>query len=166
MRKLVVAMSAALSVAGCAAQQPLLHWTKPGATQDVFMQDRYACLQRTQERSGAYNTTLFVSCMAARGYKEDANGDLFPPPEAVARPNPFAVLGNALQETAANMNNPQVAPARRAYDQSVADYRNCLAVNPSNANACEGQRQIMEANQRVLSATFQPSTNTSVYVGR
>ena len=39
--------------------------------------------------------------------------------------------------------------ARRQYEQSVADYRECLAVNP--ANACDGQRQIVEANERVLS---------------
>ena len=40
--------------------------------------------------------------------------------------------------------------ARRQYEQSVADYRECLAANP--ANACDGQRQIMEADERVLSA--------------
>jgi hypothetical protein len=39
--------------------------------------------------------------------------------------------------------------ARRQYEQSVADYRECLAANP--ANACDGQRQIVEANERVLS---------------
>ena len=41
--------------------------------------------------------------------------------------------------------------ARRQYEQSAADYRECLAANP--ANACDGQRQIMEADERKLSAT-------------
>jgi hypothetical protein len=36
------------------------------------------------------------------------------------------------------------------YDKSVADYRACIAVKP--ASACEGQRHIMEANQRVSAA--------------
>jgi hypothetical protein len=40
--------------------------------------------------------------------------------------------------------------ARRQYEQSVADYRECRAANP--ASACDGQRQIVEANERVLSA--------------
>ena len=39
--------------------------------------------------------------------------------------------------------------ARRQYEQSVADYRECLAANP--ANACDGQHQIMEADERALS---------------
>jgi len=56
----------------------------PGATQEAFMRDRYVCLQQTpQDRAGNYNTTLFASCMGARGYKEDPNGDLSPPPQAV-----------------------------------------------------------------------------------
>ena len=49
--------------------------------------------------------------------------------------------------------NPDTAieeKARRQYEQSVADYRECLAANP--ANACDGQRRIMEANQRAHSA--------------
>jgi hypothetical protein len=49
--------------------------------------------------------------------------------------------------------NPDTATqekARRMYEQSVADYRECLAANP--ANACDGQRQIMEADERALSA--------------
>ena len=73
----------ALILGGCAAAQPS-HWEKPGATQEAFMRDRYVCLQQTpQDRAGNYNTTLFASCMGARGYKEDPNGDLSPPPQAV-----------------------------------------------------------------------------------
>ena len=36
----------------------------------------------------------------------------------------------------------------RDYDQSVADYENCLAANPSNPTACDRQRRIMEAYER------------------
>jgi len=58
----------ALILGGCAAAQPS-HWEKPGATQEAFMRDRYVCLQQTpQDRAGNYNTTLFASCMGARGY--------------------------------------------------------------------------------------------------
>jgi hypothetical protein len=52
--------------------------------------------------------------------------------------------------------NPAVA-ARNTYDRSVADYKKCIAANPSNINACEGQRHIMESNQQALAATSQPS---------
>jgi hypothetical protein len=40
--------------------------------------------------------------------------------------------------------------ARNDFDKSVAAYRNCTAVKP--ANACEPERQVMLANQQVLSA--------------
>ena len=37
-----------LTVVGCA---PLV-WTKPGGTQSEFAEDRYACLQESQQRQG------------------------------------------------------------------------------------------------------------------
>lgn len=40
--------------------------------------------------------------------------------------------------------NAQTA-ARSAYDQSVANYENCIAARPSNPRACERLRQSMEA---------------------
>lgn len=40
--------------------------------------------------------------------------------------------------------NAQTA-ARSDYDQSVANYENCIAARPSNPRACERLRQIMEA---------------------
>ena len=43
--------------------------------------------------------------------------------------------------------------ARRDYERSVADYENCLAAN--QMSTCEGERRIMKANKRVLSATVQ-----------
>lgn len=54
--------------------------------------------------------------------------------------------------------------ARENYDQSVANYRACLAANPSSAKACDGQLHIMDANERVLSASMQRPNNTSVVV--
>ena len=74
MRAFLIAM--VLVLGGCAASQPQ-HWEKPGATQEAFMRDRFVCLQQTPlDRAGNYNTTLFAACMGARGYKEDANGNL------------------------------------------------------------------------------------------
>jgi hypothetical protein len=52
--------------------------------------------------------------------------------------------GYLLKGVVGRAPNPQV-DARSRYDQSVADYQKCLAANPSNANACEGQRAIIEA---------------------
>ncbi len=68
-------------LAACAALQ--MGWYKPGATQSEFAEDRYECMQSSQERvSGAYvnayggasssgtttNMPLFQACMEARGY--------------------------------------------------------------------------------------------------
>jgi hypothetical protein len=72
-----------IGASGALAQQQALNWTKPDGTQEVFMQDRYACLQHTpQDSAGNYNVPTFVSCMVARGYQQDVNGDLFAPPDA------------------------------------------------------------------------------------
>ena len=153
-------------VGGCAVTPQPQHWAKPGATQEAFMKDRYACLQQTpQDRPGVYNTTIFISCMGARGYKEEPNGDLSPPTEAVARmssPNPLTAVGQATQEAAA-AGSPTLA-ARRDYEKAVANYQACLATNPSNPNACEGQRNIMNADAQVLSAP-NISQQSNVYVG-
>jgi len=67
---------------------------------------------------------------------------------------------DAVQKSVAYMT-PQGA-ARYDYDKAVADYQNCLAANPSNASACDGQRRIMEADAQVLSAAVSPGT--TVYV--
>lgn len=40
--------------------------------------------------------------------------------------------------------------ARVNYEKSVADYRNCLAANPSNVKACEAQRLTMETDERAF----------------
>ena len=46
--------------------------------------------------------------------------------------------------------------AQQNFDRSVGDYRQCIAANPNNANACEGLRHIMDANAQVLSGHLQP----------
>lgn len=78
MRFLLIAAAAVLA-AGCA--QPV--WVKPGASQNDFAGDRYACMQDSQQRVGgavvnqfggsATNTVvtngnLFGSCMNAKGW--------------------------------------------------------------------------------------------------
>ena len=40
--------------------------------------------------------------------------------------------------------------ARLNYEKSVANYRNCLAANPSNVNTCEAQRLTMEVDERAF----------------
>ena len=45
--------------------------------------------------------------------------------------------------------------ARRDYERSVADYENCLAAN--QMSTCDGERRIINANKKVLSAMTQRS---------
>ena len=143
MRSLFTVMAGAILLGGCAAA-PLMHWTKPGATQEAFMRDHSACVQHTQlDTWSFYRGESLSSCMEARGYKEDPNGNLFPPPEQVA--------------TAAAPIPEAVSAANEDYKRAVADYRNCLAANPKNANACEGQRHIMDADAQVLGGAPQGS---------
>jgi len=77
MKKLTLTLLFAL--VGCASQT----WNKPGATQNEFNADRYACLQESQQQQGrAYvnpyggaaqsgsvtNIFLFRACMQAHGW--------------------------------------------------------------------------------------------------
>ena len=59
--------------------------------------------------------------------------------------------------------------AQQNYKQSVANYRNCLAANPSNVNACESQRLIMQTDERAFGqmddALRGGSTNTFIALG-
>ena len=61
------------------------------------------------------------------------------------------VTGTAVLSACATKRSEQ--DARRDYEQSVADYENCLAAN--QMSTCEGERRIMKANKKVLSATMQ-----------
>jgi hypothetical protein len=144
MRSLLMVMAGAMLLGGCAAAQPM-HWTKPGATQEAFMRDHLACVQRTKVDPLSFSRgESLSSCMEARGYKEDPNGSLFPPPEQVATAGPPPI--------------PEaVSAASEDYKRAVADYRNCLAANPKNVNACEGQRHIMDADAQVLGGSSQGS---------
>jgi len=70
-------------------------------------------------------------------------------------------LGDRLG-TIAGALDPSIK-VRRDYDKSVTAYRSCIAANP--VTACEGERQIMLANQRVLSADLsRPRTDNSAAV--
>jgi hypothetical protein len=142
MRSLLMVMAGAILLGGCAATQAM-HWTKLGASQEAFMRDHSACIQRTQlNTSSFYRGESLNTCMEALGYKEDPNGNLFPPPEQVATAGPAPI--------------PEaVSAASEDYKRAVADYRNCLAANPKNANACEGQRHIMDADAQVLGGASQ-----------
>jgi hypothetical protein len=61
------------------ASGPNMVWVKRGSTQQDFNQDKYACMQQSQQpyydRAGAYsssgvntNMNLYNSCMEARGW--------------------------------------------------------------------------------------------------
>ncbi len=79
--RIILTTLLATTLCGCAALQ--MGWYKPGATQADFAQDKYSCMESSQERvSGAYvnpyggaassetatNIPLFQACMEARGY--------------------------------------------------------------------------------------------------
>jgi hypothetical protein len=68
-----------------------------------------------------------------------------------------ACTGPAAQQSPsasiADAFDPKVA-AQRNYDQSLADYQNCYAANASNPDACEKQRQMLEASTKLLAATL------------
>jgi hypothetical protein len=144
LRSLLMMQAVVILLGGCAATPPL-HWTKPGVSQEAFMLDHSACVQQTQldTRSFSRGESL-ISCMEARGYKEDSNGNLFPPPEQIATTGPTPIPA-------------AVSAANEDYKRAVADYRNCLAANPKNVNACEGQRHIMDADAQVLGGSAQSS---------
>jgi len=92
---LVFAVGAALVLESCAtAPPPVFRWSKAGATYQQFLQDRYACiLQARTNTSSAFvygstgaaqsgqtiSASIFLPCMAAKGYMQDANG--FAPPD-------------------------------------------------------------------------------------
>src|SRR5262249_47933595 len=116
MRSLSMVMAGATLLAACAATPPI-HWTKPGASQEVFMRDHSACVHQTQlDTWSFYRGESLSSCMGALGYKEDPNGNLFPPPEQVATAGPAPIPA-------------AVSAASEDYKRAVADYRNCLAAN-------------------------------------
>jgi len=148
---------AAIVLGGCAATEQPTHWTKPGTTQQTFLQDRAACIQETEQWNGWVQGGSRDICLEGRGYKRDPNGDLFPSPEAISNP-----LGAALV-------TPNPGPAATSaqtvagqdYSRAVADYRNCLTANPSHVNACDGLRHIMDADAQILSGAASPQPNST-----
>lgn len=85
-----------LALSACVTPPPpTARFTKPGATQEQYMADRYACYQESaQTASGAYvdayggasssgvvhSRGAWLACMGARGYVIDPNGALVAPP--------------------------------------------------------------------------------------
>ena len=65
---------------------------------------------------------------------------LMPVVGALALASTFCACGSTQDNVVLNAQTT----ARRDYDQAIADYENCLAVNPSNARACEHLRRIVE----------------------
>jgi glutamine synthetase len=56
--------------------------------------------------------------------------------------------------------------AQNHYQQSLADYRACLAANNANPQACEGKRLLMETDEHALdnSRIRAPSENYDITV--
>jgi len=74
-------IAAAIVLSGCTIEQPLpKRWTRPDTTPEMFMQDRNACAQPAQQANSAGSSVpSLASCLVARGYKEDPNGNLSAP---------------------------------------------------------------------------------------
>jgi hypothetical protein len=60
---------------------------------------------------------------------------------------------DGLERNIASIFDPQLA-ARRNYDRALAEYQNCYAANLTNVDACDQQRQEMEAAVKVYSQTL------------
>jgi hypothetical protein len=73
---------------------------------------------------------------------------------ALATPNVLAGCATNENQGARNIFDPQPAALER-YDRSAATYRQCVLVNEANPNACEWQRNLMEADHRQLYASLQ-----------
>lgn len=149
-RPFLLLVLGAMMLAGCTIEQPLpKRWTKADTTRETFMQDRSACYQEEQQSAAsAHDGHLLTACMMARGYTQDPNGTLFAPTEG-----PTITFSPGITQTiqqSVTALSPQYA-ARKRYERSAADYRNCLAANPANENACDEPRAAMEADQRGLS---------------
>jgi len=96
--RLAFCTSIVFALVACVARpppKPVSRFTKPGATQQQYMADRYACYQESaQNASGAYvnqyagaarsgvvhSRNAWLACMGGHGYVLDPNGDLAPPP--------------------------------------------------------------------------------------
>jgi hypothetical protein len=160
MRSLLMVMVGAALLGGCAVTTaPPMHWTKSGATQEVFLRDHFACRDEVEQDRFGYlrqgqTQQPYFACMQGRGYKQDSNGDLFVS-EDVARYglNGAAATAAAAANSATPTMNPMTAAASQDYSRAVADYRNCLTAHPSKQAACEGLRHIMDADAQVLSGS-------------
>jgi hypothetical protein len=151
MRSLLAVMAGTMLLGGCAVTVPPEHWAKSGATQETFLKDYITCRNESlADRFSFSKGDMVFTCMEARGYKRDSNGDLFVP-EEVAK-NGFLPSVPAANSGAATMN-PTITAASQDYSRAVADYRNCLTAHPSNQAACEGLRHIMDADAQVLSGS-------------
>jgi hypothetical protein len=53
------------------------------------------------------------------------------------RENLFGAMANGMDSARA---------AQRDFEHAVCEYKNCLAANQNNVNACEGLRHIMDAS--------------------
>jgi hypothetical protein len=100
---IAASIAAAVFLLGACAQKV---WTKPGATQSDFGQDRYACLQQSQQHaSSAYvnsaggvanegaitNGLLFNGCMNSKGW---SLGDQPSAQQQAASVNPLQVVAD------------------------------------------------------------------------
>ena len=87
-----------ITLMGCATKPlPIYKFSKPGATYDQYLKDRYACiLDARKQVSGGYfqdgtgasasdqqiSGPIVFACLAARGWIQDPNG-FGPPPGGV-----------------------------------------------------------------------------------
>ena len=64
---------------------------------------------------------------------------------AAQQQQPCVMKENIFGAMARGAGGPAAA-AQYDFERAVCDYRNCLAANSSNINACEGLRHIMDAS--------------------
>jgi hypothetical protein len=70
---------------------------------------------------------------------------------AVAAANLLSACADALDPNRRSLLSSELA-AHQQYDRAVARYQNCVATNSAKATSCEWQRNLMEADGRLLAS--------------
>jgi TonB family protein len=118
-----------------------------GVVQLSFVIDRQGAVRAAQIARGSGSRLL-----DGRTLRLLYQAQPFPPPpdELVGESFSFTIPVRYCLECQPESARQPVS-AQQNFDRSVAEYRQCIAANPNNANACEGLRHIMDANAQVLS---------------
>lgn len=163
-RRLAATLALATSLVGCA---PMV-WIKQGGTQDEFAQDKYACLQESQQRQGRAqanrfgaaaidtvetNSGLYGACMNARGWylgQQEA-------------PASGSVLAGSVSSSSSKWSQPGwtppngigVASAEEALRKAEADRRRAAEKTEQQLTAARSRLSLICYDKTAYGALFE-----------